>query len=122
MEISTLEAIKTLRSMRRLKPDPVEPEKVRTILEAAGKAPSGGNSQPWEFIMVKDHLLKQQLRNLAVKGLEVYVKSNLRIPKEAVAEFVDPGNPVAWLALNTDKVPVLILACLNTKRAKRAFR
>jgi nitroreductase len=119
MEISTLEAIKTLRSMRRLKPDPVEPEKVRTILEAAGKAPSGGNSQPWEFIMVKDHLLKQQLRNLAVKGLEVYAKSNLRIPKEAVAEFVDPGNPVAWLALNTDKVPVLILACLNTKRAKR---
>jgi nitroreductase len=119
MEISTLEAIKTLRSMRRLKPDPVEPEKVQTILEAAGKAPSGGNSQPWEFIVVKDHLIKQQLRNLTVKGLEVYAKSNLRIPKEAVAEFLDPGNPVAWLALNTDKIPVLILTCLNTKRAKR---
>ena len=119
MEISTFDAIKTLRSVRGLKLDSVEPEKIRKISEAAGKAPSGGNSQPWEFIVITDMKVKQQLRNLTAMGLEVYAKSNLRIPKEAVAEFLNPGNPVAWLAMNTDKVPVLILACLNTKRAKR---
>jgi nitroreductase len=105
--------------MRRLKNDPVEPEKIRAILEAAGKAPSGGNSQPWEFILTSDPAVKKQLRDLVVQGLETYARSNLRIPKGSVSGFLSPANPVAWLAQNTDKIPVLILACLNTRRAKR---
>ena len=92
MEVSTLETIRTLRSMRRLRIDPVEPEKIHTILEAAGKAPSGGNSQPWEFILIKSPPTKSKLRNLTVRGLEVYAKSNLRIPKDAVPEFLSPTN------------------------------
>ncbi|OFX16167.1 hypothetical protein A3K71_01665 [archaeon RBG_16_50_20] len=119
MEMPVLETIRTLRSMRRLKPDPVEPHKIHLILEAAGKAPSGGNSQPWEFIVITDPPVKKQLRDLTVQGLEIYAKSNLRIPKDAVTEFLQPTNPVTLMAQNTDKVPVLILACLNTKRARR---
>ena len=119
MEVPTLEAIRTLRSMRKLKPDSVEADKVRIILEAAGKAPSGGNSQPWEFIVITDPNVKKHLRDLTVQGLEIYAKCNLRIPKDAVVEFLQPTNPVAGMAQNTDEVPVLILACLNTKRAKR---
>lgn len=105
--------------MRRLEATLVEPEKVRTILEAAGKAPSGGNSQPWEFILITDSSTRKQLRELAVQGLETYAASNLRIPKDGISEFLSSKNPVAWLARNTDKIPVLIIACLNTKRAKR---
>ncbi len=105
--------------MRRLKSDPVEPEKVHVILEAAGKAPSGGNSQPWEFILITDHEIKTRLRQLVVQGLETYARSNLRIPRDSVTEFLSPSNPVTWLAQNTDKIPVLIFACLNTKRARR---
>ncbi len=119
MEVSALEAIRTLRSMRRLKNDPVEPEKVRAILESAGKAPSGGNAQPWEFILISDPAVKIQFRELVVQGLGTYARSNLRIPKNAISDFLSPSNPVAWLAQNTDKIPVLILACLNAKRAKR---
>ena len=119
MEVTALEAIRTLRSMRRLKADPVEPEKVQTIIEAAGKAPSGGNTQPWEFIVITDPSVKKQLRDLTVQGLEIYANSNLRIPKDAVANFLRRKNPVTYMAQNTDKVPVLILACLNTKRARR---
>lgn len=105
--------------MRRLKSDQVEPEKIHTILKAAGMAPSGGNSQPWEFILITDPTVKGQLRELAVEGLEMYARSNLRIPKDAISEFLSPTNPVASLAQNTKEIPVLILACLNTKRAKR---
>jgi len=105
--------------MRRLKSDPVEPEKLRLILEAAGKAPSGGNSQPWEFIVITDNAVKARLRDLTVQGLETYAKSNLRIPKDAIPEFLSPTNPVTSMAQSTDEVPVVILACLNTKRAKR---
>jgi len=119
MEVSALEAIRTLRSMRSLNPDPVEPQKLRIILEAAGKAPSGGNSQPWEFILITDPMVKRKLRDLVVDGLRVYGNSNLRIPKEGIDDFLDPSNPVAGMAYGTDRTPVLILACLNTKRAKR---
>ena len=105
--------------MRHLKRDPVEPEKLRLILEAAGKAPSGGNSQPWEFIIITDPNLKKKLRELTVRGFEIYANSNLRIPRDAVSAFLQPSNPVAWMAQQTDKTPILILVCLNAKRARR---
>jgi nitroreductase len=42
------EIIRTTRSMRRLKPDPVPNELIRKILEAGVSAPSGGNMQRWQ--------------------------------------------------------------------------
>jgi len=119
LELPTLEAIRTLRSMRRLRSEMVEREKVRTILEAAGKAPSGGNSQPWEFILITDPAVKRQLRQLVIDGLKVYANSNVRIPKAEVEAFLRISNPVSYLAYHTDDVPVLILVCLNSRRAKR---
>ena len=49
-----LEIIQARRSIRRFKPDPVPDEHIRLLLEAARWAPSAGNIQPWEFIVVKD--------------------------------------------------------------------
>ena len=50
--------IRTARSMRRLKPDPVPNELIRKILEAGVCAPSGGNMQRWRFLVVKDLQIK----------------------------------------------------------------
>jgi nitroreductase len=48
------EALYTTRAMRRVRPDPV-PEGVQArILDAAIRAPSGGNSQNWRFLLVDD--------------------------------------------------------------------
>ena len=55
------EAIYTLRSMRRLKPDPIPDEVLRTILDAAIRAPSGANRQRWAFIVVRDRALKDAI-------------------------------------------------------------
>ncbi len=55
------EAIGTQRAMRRLKDDPVSDEDVWKILDAATMAPSGGNSQPWNFIVVRDAETKRKL-------------------------------------------------------------
>src|SRR3954453_5798847 len=55
------EAMYTLRSMRRLKPDPIPDEQIRTILDAAIRAASGGNQQNWAFIVVRDRALKDQI-------------------------------------------------------------
>ena len=48
------EAIFTQRSIRRFQPDPVPIEDIRLILEAAAKAPSGGNRQPACFLVLTD--------------------------------------------------------------------
>ena len=48
------EAMFTQRSIRRLKPDPIPMEDIRLIVEAAVKAPNGGNAQPTRFLVVTD--------------------------------------------------------------------
>ena len=55
------EALYTTRAMRRVRPDPVPPEVQARILDAAIRAPSGGNSQNWRFILVDDPAVKAQL-------------------------------------------------------------
>jgi nitroreductase len=53
------EIIRTTRSMRRLKPDPVPNELIRKILEAGVCAPSGGNMQRWRFVVIRDAKIKE---------------------------------------------------------------
>ncbi len=48
------EAIYTQRSIRRLRPDPIPIEDIHTIMEAAIKAPSGGNAQPARYLVLTD--------------------------------------------------------------------
>jgi len=56
-----LELTKNRRSCRRFKPDPVPDEYVDKIIEAARWAPSGFNMQPWEFIVIKEHKIKNRI-------------------------------------------------------------
>ena len=53
------EIIRTTRSMRRLKPDPVPNELIRKILKAGVCAPSGGNMQRWCFLLIRDPKIKE---------------------------------------------------------------
>ena len=55
------EAMYSLRAMRRLKTDPVPEELIWKVLDAAIRAPSGGNRQPWNFIVVTDPEKKQKI-------------------------------------------------------------
>ena len=56
-----LKLVKNRRSIRRFKPDPVPDEYIEKIIEAGRWAPSGYNSQPWEFLVVKDKGLKDRI-------------------------------------------------------------
>jgi len=56
-----MKVIKTRRSIRCYKPDPVPNEVLNQILEAARLAPSAGHHQPWHFIVVKDPETKKKL-------------------------------------------------------------
>ena len=56
------ELIRKRQSIRRYKETPVPKELIIEILEAARIAPSGGNRQPWHFIVVQD---KETIKKLA---------------------------------------------------------
>jgi len=55
------EAMRTQRSIRRLKPDPVDDALILHLLELATKAPTGGNRQNAEFLVVRDRATKRKL-------------------------------------------------------------
>src|SRR5437879_2426741 len=63
-EMELFEAMHTCRTVRRLRPDPVPDDVLRQVLTAATWAPSGGNRQPWRFLVVRDAERKRQLREL----------------------------------------------------------
>ena len=58
------EIIRTTRSMRRLKSDPVPNELIRKILEAGVCAPSGGNMQRWRFLVIRYPQIQRDCRGL----------------------------------------------------------
>src|SRR5690349_15165597 len=55
------EALYTTRAMRRVKPDSIPKDVQARILDAAIRAPSGGNTQNWRFMLVDDEGLRGQL-------------------------------------------------------------
>ena len=55
------EAIKNRRSIRAFERKSVSEEHVERLIDAARHAPSAGNIQPWEFVIVRAHQIKQQL-------------------------------------------------------------
>jgi nitroreductase len=72
------EIIRTTRSMRRLKPDPVPNELIRKILEAGVCAPSGGNMQRWRFLVIRDPQVKQTVGALYKRAWDEHVAPRYR--------------------------------------------
>jgi nitroreductase len=60
-----MEAIRSRRSIRSFEPKPIEPEKLRAVLEAGRLAPSASNRQEWRFVAVTDADKRQQLARIA---------------------------------------------------------
>src|SRR4030043_1173921 len=63
-----LEVIKTKKSIRRYKPDPIPDEMLDNLLSAARWAPTGENYQPWRLIVIKNPETKTKIGNLAKLG------------------------------------------------------
>ncbi len=78
-----IEAIKTRRSIRKFKKDPVSDEILNQILESALWAPSGLNNQPWKFAVIRDKVLKDSLSGLTHYG------SILKEAPVCIAVFLD---------------------------------
>jgi len=58
------ELIEYRRSVRKFKSDPIEPDTLERVLNAARLAPSAANRQPWKFILVQDKATRERLAEL----------------------------------------------------------
>ncbi|SMC36896.1 nitroreductase family protein [Papillibacter cinnamivorans] len=67
-----IEALLGRRSCRSFLPDPVEEEKLKTVLECAIYAPSPANKQPWEFVVARNPEYNRKLRENA-EAAKVYL-------------------------------------------------
>ena len=63
--MNALEAIKKRRSVRQYTGEAIPREDLETIVDAARLAATGGNQQPWNFIVVTDRELIDQLKEAA---------------------------------------------------------
>ena len=56
-----MEQINARRSIRKYLSNPVPDEKILQLLDSVRIAPSGSNTQPWHFVIVKSDQIRQEL-------------------------------------------------------------
>lgn len=117
-EISLFEAIYTTSGVVDIKPDPVEKEKIERVLDAAIRAPSASNTQPWEFIIVKDPDVKARIKKCVLEGAKVHL-SIMNATHAKLPSGKGRNRMSRELAFGTEKCPVLVFVCVNSKKFRQ---
>src|SRR2546423_11262194 len=115
------EVMSTMRAMRRLKPDPVPDELINKILQAAQWAPSGGNTQRWRFLVVKDPEIKKKVqvyyKRLYDETVGPRYASSAPPPGSDRARYQRQHAAVEYLTDHYHEAPVWIVACIEEAAA-----
>ena len=115
LEMPLVDAITTQRSVRRVKPDPVDDALVLRLIELALKAPSQQNSQAWEFIVVKDAAVKARLGRQNRRMWRLYRRiAAWRARNDPKAQRLNAA--VEWGVDHFEEIPVFVVACIRGPR------
>jgi nitroreductase len=68
-----VEILRTTGAARQFLPDPVPDDLLESVLDNARFAPSGGNRQAWRVVVIRDHAIRRQLRDLYLDGWYQYL-------------------------------------------------
>lgn len=117
-EMGIYETMRTLRAVRRLRPDPIPGEVLNRVLEAATWAPTGGNQQPWRIVVVKDRTRKESLGKLYAARWAVFAKiyrdairpDATPDSRKRIERTIDAGD---YLASHFGETPVIAVFCFN---------
>lgn len=124
LDLSINELLTTTRSVRKRLDlgRPVEPEVIRECLELALQAPTGGNSQGWQFVIVTDEQQRLAVAEVYRKGWEFYLErmmsGNMRMPgakltPERMATLNKVRQSSSYLAEHMHEIPVLVIPCIQ---------
>src|SRR3989475_3236387 len=105
--MEVLEAIKSVKSVSKYKPDPVPEQKVQAVVNAARFAISADNIQPWKFIVVSDEDAKRKLAGACTNGrhmtdapLVVVACARLDEAVAMIGGYIDPDPGRLGLGLS----------------------
>lgn len=110
--MDAIEALMTTRAMRRLTTEPVTDDDILTCLRAAQQAPSGGNVQPQQYVVVTDAETKASVADLYRRAFDRYERT---VP---TPRFRSPEDEPSWqrtraasrhLADHLAEVPALVV-------------
>lgn len=113
------EALYTTRAMRRVRPDPIPEEVQQRILDAAVRAPSGGDAQSWRFLFVDAPEVKARLGPVYRECMEslwqtIYapqVEAARKDPEATSSKaFVKMRKSADWLANHFESYPLMMFA------------
>ncbi len=111
------DALLTTRAMRRYRDDPVTDDEIEHCLRAAQQAPSGGNLQPWQYLVVTDPERRAGVGALYRSAYDRYERTLLAI----TPRFRTPEDEASWrrtadasrhLADHFGEAPALVLFLL----------
>lgn len=113
---SFLKLVRSRRSCRKFRPDPVPDEFMKKILEAGRWAMSGANGQPWEFIVIKDQSTKDKITELASKNQERV----FNIERTRIEELRMPAHRSRPNFPPSLKIAPVIIAVVGDRRTLQA--
>ncbi|SJZ33823.1 Nitroreductase [Enhydrobacter aerosaccus] len=110
------EIMESCRAMRRLKPDPVPDALIQRILQAGTCAPSGGNTQKWRFLVIKDRKIKEGVQVWYKRAFDEWIGPRYRTseppPGVSKERYLRQLEAVSYLTDHFHEAPVWIVACL----------
>jgi len=110
--MDTLEAIHTRRSVRAFTAEPVNDELLRQVLQAGAASASGGNVQPWGFVLIRSPERLAGLRSLSpgIIGQPTAVIAICLDSERATQIGGTGGEQTAWLSIGLATQSLLLAA------------
>lgn len=98
--------LRTRRSIRRFKPDPVPDSVLRDILHTATFAPSAHNRQPWRFIVLTDSSAKTHLSDAMAEEFQRDLEKDSLAPEEIAKKVAKSKERITG-------APVVVILCVD---------
>jgi nitroreductase len=117
-ELGLFEAIYSARALRRLEPTPVPEDLITRVLDAAIRAPNGGNAQNWIFIVVREEEQRRRLgavfRKASDEVAQIYAARG-RPADQTEEQYRRMMSAGAYLWDHLGDAPVILVPCLQRR-------
>ena len=98
--------LRSRRSIRRFRPEPIEDAVIERILTTATYAPSAHNSQPWRFCVIKDPAIKLRLAEAMAADFRRDLERDNLPPKEMNARIAKSRDRI-------NSSPLVVVLCMD---------
>jgi nitroreductase len=118
VDVEFFDVVTSTRAIRRYRVDPIPDADLATMLFAATRAPSGSNSQPFRFVVLRDGPRARPARSLLGEGFRSMWQTKREQDAYDRGSAVDPSTAKGRMAASMqhfvdhiEEAPVIVIAC-----------